>query len=395
MILQKDWVVVLGLALGVCVSNAFARFAYGLILPAMQSDLGWNYTQAGWINTANALGYVAGALLTFALIGRVKAPMIFIVGLLVTALSLLAVGFSSGFWALTFWRIAAGVAGAPVFIAGGVMAASLFPDDPRKNALAIAAYFGGGGLGMVLSGAALPGLFEAMGPTVWPVAWIGLGLASFLMSPFSIWAAKQIAIPAKGAPKDGALPVGKMLFALSGYGLFATGYIVYITFIVAWMKALNTSALMVSISWILIGVGITASPFLWKPVLARFASGLPLALACATTGMATLIPVLLPSMLGLLISALCFGLAVFIGPGAVTSFGRKNLPQSQWGKSVSLFTLIFAIGQTIGPVAAGAIGDMSGTLSAGLLCAGAILLLAAGLAGLQRPLATAGKNKHS
>ena len=195
MTLQRDWFVVLGLALGVCVSNAFARFAYGLILPAMQADLGWNFTQAGWINTANVLGYVAGALLTFALIRRVSAPMLFIVGLLATSLSLLAVGFSSGFWVLTFWRIAAGVAGAPVFIAGGAMAASLFPDDPRKNALAIAAYFGGGGLGMLLSGAVLPGFFEMMGPAVWSFAWIGLGLASFLMSPFSIWAAGQIAIP--------------------------------------------------------------------------------------------------------------------------------------------------------------------------------------------------------
>lgn len=386
MILQKDWLIVFGLALGVCISNAFARFAYGLILPAMQSDLGWNYTQAGWINTANALGYVVGALLTFTLIARLKAPTLFIVGLLVTSLSLVAVGLTSSFWPLTFWRIVAGIAGAPVFIAGGAIAASLFPNDPRNNALAIAAYFGGGGLGMVLSGAVLPGLFDIHGPAMWPFAWIGLGLASFLMSPFSIWAARQINVVANTAAKDVPLPIKRMIFALSGYGLFATGYIVYITFIVAWMRALDTTASMVSISWSLIGVGIIASPFIWKPVLARFASGFPLALACTVAGLATLIPVLLPNILGLLASALCFGLAVFIGPGAVTSFARKNLPQRQWGKSVSLFTLIFAIGQTIGPVAAGAIGDMTGSLSAGLLCAGAILLLASGLAVLQWPL---------
>ncbi|CAN0606437.1 unnamed protein product, partial [Ectocarpus sp. 12 AP-2014] len=136
----------------------------------------------------------------------------------------------------------------------------------------------------------------------------------------------------------------------------------------------------------LIGVGIIASPFVWKPVLARFTSGMPLALACAVTAAATLVPVFFPSLLGLLMSGLCFGLAVFIGPSAVTSFGRKNLPQALWGKSVSLFTLIFAIGQTVGPVAAGKIGDASGTLSTGLLCSGAILLLAAFLAALQRPL---------
>jgi predicted MFS family arabinose efflux permease len=34
------------------------------MLPAMKSEMGWNYAQAGWLNTANALGYVLGAALT-------------------------------------------------------------------------------------------------------------------------------------------------------------------------------------------------------------------------------------------------------------------------------------------------------------------------------------------
>jgi len=50
------WWVTLGLALGPAVSNGFSRFAYGLVLPAMRDDLGWSYTEAGGINTANALG---------------------------------------------------------------------------------------------------------------------------------------------------------------------------------------------------------------------------------------------------------------------------------------------------------------------------------------------------
>ena len=65
---------------GVCISNGFARFAYGLILPAMQDDLAWNYSQAGWINTANALGYIAGALLTFLLSRKISAAAFFMGG---------------------------------------------------------------------------------------------------------------------------------------------------------------------------------------------------------------------------------------------------------------------------------------------------------------------------
>ena len=58
------WMVLAGLALGVTVTNSFARFAYGLILPAMKSEMAWTYAQAGWLNTANALGYIVGAVIT-------------------------------------------------------------------------------------------------------------------------------------------------------------------------------------------------------------------------------------------------------------------------------------------------------------------------------------------
>lgn len=383
---SSDWWIVLGLALGVTISNAFARFAYGLILPAMQSDLNWTYTESGWINTANALGYVAGALLTFALIGRLSAKGLFNAGLVVTSVSLLMCGLGDGFWYLTFWRILAGIAGAPVFIAGGAMAATLFPGDARKNALAIAGYFGGAGLGMILSGALLPGLFAQHGPAFWPNAWIGLGLCSLLVAPLSIWASGRTEVSPSGRGNSAALPMGRMLFALSGYGLFAMGYIVYLTFIIASVKDMGLGVSAISAGWVLIGIGIIASPFLWRPVLARYASGVPLALACAMTGIATLAPWIVPGIPGFALSALLFGLAVFIGPGAVTSFGRKNLPQALWGKSVSVFTLIFAIGQTVGPVAAGVIADKTGSPDTGIIVAGFLLLAAASLAVVQRPL---------
>jgi len=48
--------VVAALSLGPAVSNSFARFAYALMLPAMRADLGLNYSQAGALNTANAIG---------------------------------------------------------------------------------------------------------------------------------------------------------------------------------------------------------------------------------------------------------------------------------------------------------------------------------------------------
>lgn len=52
------------LALGTASALGLARFAYGLLVPAMRNDLGWSLAQAGAVTTANGLGYLAGAVTT-------------------------------------------------------------------------------------------------------------------------------------------------------------------------------------------------------------------------------------------------------------------------------------------------------------------------------------------
>ena len=77
-----------GLAMAVAVTTGFARFAYALILPAMRNDLGWNYTEAGWNNTANAIGYLAGAVVVFRAVRHIGPHRLFAANLWVTAAAL-------------------------------------------------------------------------------------------------------------------------------------------------------------------------------------------------------------------------------------------------------------------------------------------------------------------
>ena len=123
----RPWLALLGLTLGVTVTNGFARFAYGLILPAMKTELDWTYAQAGWLNTANAIGYIIGAVLTLLLIGRIAPARLFGFGMVTTTLTLLATGYEATMGWQTFWRIAAGVFGAMSFSTAGVLTARLFP----------------------------------------------------------------------------------------------------------------------------------------------------------------------------------------------------------------------------------------------------------------------------
>ncbi|SLN20530.1 Major Facilitator Superfamily protein [Falsiruegeria litorea R37] len=391
----RPWLVLLGLALGVCVTNGFARFAYGLILPAMKSSQGWSYAEAGWLNTANALGYVFGSLFTALLIRRVGASRLFSSGVVLTAICLFATGLDPSFWAQSLWRILAGVFGAGSFVAGGALAAALFQDDPKRNALSIAFYFGGGGgLGIILCGATLPLMLEWMGPTSWPWSWIGIGLISFAICPLSIWAGEVLRVPTPGPETRHPVPARRMLGEFCGYAGFGLGYIVYLTFLALWMKERDYSVMLISGVWVLLGACITLSPFVWRSIFARYANGVPLAMILTGIAIGSALPIFFPTAVGVLISAVVFGLSVFMAPGAITNFTRKNMPQDSWGATISLFTVVFAVSQTVGPIGAGLIGDSTGDIGDSLLTASALLMLGAALAVTQKPLAPSKGRPH-
>lgn len=382
------WAIAFGLSLGPAISNGLARFAYGLILPAMREDLGWSYTQAGWLNTANAVGYLAGALFTLAAIDRIGSQRLFVAGLLAMPLTLAASAGFSDLWLQSAFRVAAGIAGAAIFISGGAMAALLFRDEPSRNALAISVYFGGGGLGMIASGAALPLLLEHSGAAAWPSAWLLLaGLSALGAAPGLLAARICPQSPRRNRTADDRLPLVQMTYVTTGYFLFAVGYIVYLTFLVALMRQEGATASLIALSWTLLGFGVMLAPFLWRNFLARSVGGAGLGLACLATGAATILPVALPgSVTALIVSVVVFGLSFFIAPTAVTSFAKKNLVEPLWGRAVAMFTTVFATGQIVGPTMAGAISDTMGSLSQGMAIAGAILLGGATLAFLQKPM---------
>src|SRR5690554_1543575 len=210
------------------VAVGFARFAYALILPAMQTDLGLNYAQAGWLNTANALGYLVGALATIALVQRFGNRRLFKMGVILTTLALLLTGLTHDLSLLALYRFAAGFGAAGAFICGGVLAGVI-------GTRAIVIFFSGSGIGMLSTGALLPWLFEFRGATAWPWAWIAIGAVCIPLSLFSIVAAKGIEEPnVRGTSTPWRWQPYVPEF--SAYFLFGLGYIAYITFIIAWLK---------------------------------------------------------------------------------------------------------------------------------------------------------------
>jgi len=75
-----------------------------------------------------------------------------------------------------------------------------------------------------------------------------------------------------------------------------------------------------------------------------------------------------------------------MAPSAVTNFTRQNLPPESWGKAISIFTVVFAVAQTLGPYGAGLVGDHFDNIGISLLVAAGILLIGAMFSLLQKKL---------
>ncbi|RQO36594.1 MFS transporter [Variovorax sp. KBW07] len=388
------------LSMGAAVSLGITRFAYALLLPPMRDDLGWSYALAGGMNTANAVGYLVGALVTPALMRRFGVTRLLIVGAVLASVFMAGSGFVTAAPALLLQRLLAGVASAWVFVAGGLLAARLGEADARaggaRSGLLLGIYYGGTGFGIVLSALLVPQVLRAAAdvPHGWAWAWWALALASAAATGLLAWAGRAMpdrpapatAAQAAGVPATATVALHRFGWALAGYALFGMGYIGYMTFVIALLREQGASTGFVTLFYALLGIACVASSRLWAGLLDRYRGGQPQALLNGLLGVATLLPVLSPSAPLALASGVLFGGVFLSVVASTTALVRHNLPPARWAQGISLFTIVFAFGQIVGPTVTGWISDGPGGLARGLVASAIALWLAAVLASRQHAL---------
>jgi hypothetical protein len=62
---------------------------------------------------------------------------------------------------------------------------------------------------------------------------------------------------------------------------------------------------------------------------------------------------------------------------------RHNLPPHLWAQGITGFTVVFAVGQVVGPSAVGLIADEAAGLASGLLASACVLWMGSAIALLQ------------
>ena len=368
---------ILILSLAPTIGLGIGRFAYSLVLPDMRDALGWSYSTAGFMNTTNAVGYLAGALLASRMIRRFGLSRTVRLGTLACLLSLMLCATSGNFVVLSFARLLVGVGAAAGFVGGAALATTIAQSRPERANFLLSLFYAGPGLGILSSGLIAPFVLQAFGPGSWWIVWWVLTLLSAV-----------VVIPLMLAPLDSdaaidhatrtEFSIRPVLIYLTSYFLFGAGYIAYMTFMIAYVRDGGGGAVAQSIFWSLIGISAFATPWVWRSVLALDRGGLATTIILGVNALGATLPIFGHSPVLLVISALVFGVAFFAVVGSTTAFVRFNYPPTGWPAGIAAMTISFGIGQTLGPIAVGAITDAFGSLSyalnvsAGLLAIGAI-----------------------
>ncbi|KYK46932.1 MFS transporter [Bradyrhizobium liaoningense] len=371
---------ILTLSLAATVGLGIGRFAYALVLPDMREDLGWSYSAAGFMNTINAVGYLAGALVASRLIQRIGWSAAIRGGTLACVAALATCALSGNFVALSLARLVLGLGAAVGFVAGGALAATIAQSQPARANFLLSLFYAGPGIGILASGLIAPFTLQYFGPGSWWIVWWALTLLSVAMTIplFLIRIESSVRFSEGSHASFAILPV---LIYLASYFLFGAGYIAYMTFMIAYVRDGGGGAAAQAAFWSLIGLSAFVTPWAWRGVLALDRGGLATAIILGTNALGAALPILGHSPAWLAVSAVVFGVAFFAVVGSTTAFVRFNYPSEVWPTAIAAMTISFGVGQTLGPIVVGAITDALGSLSyalnvsAGLLALGAVLSL--------------------
>jgi predicted MFS family arabinose efflux permease len=381
---QPGLAVAAGLALGPATGLGLARFAYALLLPSMRSEMHWSFAVAGAMTSANAFGYLAGALLAGPSARRWGARRGYLACTGLTVLALLATAATSNTLALAGLRAAAGLFGSVSFIAGAALAAQAGAGGPPRRAAALLSiYTAGVGAGIVITGLAVPWLLAAAPPAAgWRLGWVLLGVLAAVALAAGIPAARSCRDPTVPPAAERRWPVTRLAPLLACYALFGAGYIAFMTFIVAYLKERGSGTGLISAFWVVLGAAAIAGAFAWVPVIVRLRAARAPSVVMAVVCAAALLPLLSRSPVAALGSALLFGGSFLALVAAVMSVARRSLPAHHWTSAIATLTAAFAAGQCLGPILTGVLSDgpagltLGLALSAGILAAGSVVALA-------------------
>jgi len=144
------------------------------------------------------------------------------------------------------------------------------------------------------------------------------------------------------------------------YAVEGAAYIVPATFLVAMVSEVPSLAQYGAATWILVGIVAAPSTIWWSAAARRLGLSRALLAACLAQVIAMLMPLAVGGPSGAVVLAVGLG-ATFIGISALgTALGRTLRPTDANG-AIALLTIVYGVGQIIGPLLATRIVVVTGS----------------------------------
>ena len=365
---RSPWLVALGGMLALAVAVGLGRFIYTPILPNMIADLGLSKTQAGWIASANYVGYLIGALAASSPRLRGSRRLWMIGGLLLGAATTAVVGLVYDLSVFMVIRFIGGVASAFAFVYSSTLVVDQLLKMNRGSLSAV--HFGGVGLGITLSALIVSG--AVIIDIDWRGQWIVGGLVSFIATLLVCLLVPEQsqsgAVSGSGEKKPGLIAL------IAAYGLFGFGYIITATFLMTIVRETGGVRELEPVIWLVVGLTGIPSVAAWMWVGRRVGILKAFSIACIAEVIGVCASVLWSSPVALLMAGMLLG-GTFIALTALGLVGGRTFTTGDPRQVVGLMTASFGFGQIVGPTYAGTLYDMTGSFIPASMTAVVALIL--------------------
>ncbi len=372
-------VTVVTVLLACFVAQSFARFSFGLLLPAMKADLGVSYGLAGWLGTINLAGYLLGTIGTSIASLRVPAHRLVQFGAVLSTIGIGTLAATRSTPLLLAGMALGGIGGAAAWIPAPSIVASVFP--PEKRGFAMGFTSGGIGTGIVLVtiGTMLARNITGQ-PGMWRPIWLAEALVGVLVSILTFVTLKPLALAPGSPPKISVLrQVPGWWAPTSAYACFGLGYVLFATYVVAALEqdagfgrghAAQVFALM--------GAGNAVGALTVGRISDRIGRRTTMIASFAASGLGCL-AVLVGHEPFVSMATFAFGMGMSGAVVSIASHLGDHIRPQDFSAAFGVVTAAFGITQTIGPRLGGWMADQRGNfttvfcLAAGMWFLGAVL----------------------